>query len=224
MVKRKQVKYLKKYIMWSLGILLGITSVIAQSQSIMIANFTQGELLNWEEKSFSGSTEYQLKSIKGMTALSAKSRNAASGLFKEIEINLQQTPYLNWQWLAENRLNGIEETRKEGDDYVARIYVVAKHPLFFWKTRALNYVWSSNQKAGKHWENAYTAQAMMIAVDDEFSPLNQWQSRKRNVAEDFKDFFGENVEKVDVIAIMTDTDNSQRDAIAWYGDINFSAE
>jgi len=192
----------------------------AQDQLITIGHFSMGEMVSWEEKSFAGSTQYQLKQRDGKSALYAHSSQGASGLFKEVEIDLKQTPYLSWQWLAENRLTGIDERTKQGDDYVARVYVVAKHPLFFWKTRALNYVWSSNQKVGSHWENAYTSQAIMIAVDGKTSPLNQWQPHKRNVYEDFKRYFGEEVEKVDVIAIMTDTDNSKGSATAWYGDIS----
>ncbi len=69
---------------------------------------------------------------------------SASGLFKKIHIDLNKTPYFNWSWKIDRSLKGLNERSKEGDDYAARICVVKKHALFFWKTRALNYVWSSN--------------------------------------------------------------------------------
>jgi hypothetical protein len=52
----------------------------------------------------------------------------------------------------------------------------------------------------------------------------QWLSEKRNIQMDFKHLFGEDIRRLDAVAIMTDTDNSRQAATAWYGDIYFSAE
>ena len=200
------------------------TEVIAE-QNVPVAQFSSGKRHGWEEKVFSGYTTYQLKpAADGATALYAVSQGSASGLFKTIHINLIKTPYLNWSWKIEQPLKGLNERSKTGDDYAARIYVVKKHALFFWKTRALNYVWSSNQVRLSQWDNVYTPQAKMLAVQGKNSPVGQWLSEKRNVRQDLKKIFGEDISELDVVAIMTDTDNSGRLSSAWYGDIFFSAE
>lgn len=209
------------------SIILILLSIInlCQAQSIIpVSDFSHKKLSDWQEKSFEGKTHYQLIKHKGQYVLEARSNKSASGLYKEIKINLNQTPYLNWSWFIDNQLERLDEQSKNGDDYVARVYVVSKHPLFFWKTKALNYVWSSNQEKFSHWSNAYTSQAQMFAVQGKHSDSKQWYAEKRNVKEDFKRVFGEEIDEIDVIAIMSDTDNSKLSSKALYGELFFSSE
>jgi len=102
--------------------------------------------------------------------------------------------------------------------------VVAKGGLAFWKTRALSYVWASHEPVGSMWPNAFTANAHMIAVQSGPGRVNQLVMEKRNIREDWKLAFGEDIEELDALAIMTDTDNSGQRARAWYGQPRFSAE
>jgi hypothetical protein len=101
--------------------------------------------------------------------------------------------------------------------------VVFSGGLLFWRTKAINYVWSSNQPVGSQWDNAYTANAKMVAVASSSTRLGRWVEESRNVAEDYRHLFGTQPGPVDAVAIMTDTDNSGQQAQAWYGDIWFSA-
>ena len=200
-------------------------TIVEKKNVRLVGEFSRRILSGWEEKEFSGHTRYQLKRrADDVSALYAVSQASASGLFKKIHIDLNKTPYLNWSWKIDQPLKGLDEHSKEGDDYAARIYVVKKHALFFWKTRALNYVWSSNQVRLSQWDNAYTSQAKMLAVQGKHSPVGQWVSEKRNIKQDLKKIFGEDISEIDVVAIMTDTDNSGWSTSAWYGDIYFSAE
>ena len=96
--------------------------------------------------------------------------------------------------------------------------------MFFWKTRALNYVWSNNQAVGSAWPNAFTSNAYMVAVQTGTANLGQWREQKRHVRDDFKRYFGSDIITIDAVAIMTDADNSGREATAYYGDIYFSSE
>lgn len=119
-------------------------------------------------------------------------------------------------------LHGVSERDKAGDDYAARIYVVAKGGLAFWKTRALSYVWASREPEGSMWANAFTANAQMIAVRSGSAELGELILEKRNVREDWMRAFGEDIDTIDAVAIMTDTDNSGQRARAWYGQPWFS--
>ena len=69
-------------------------------------------------------------------------------MFKKKRIDLHQTPYLNWRWRVDKPLHALDEKTKSGDDYGARIYVVIDGGLFFWNTKAINYVWASASPAG----------------------------------------------------------------------------
>jgi len=96
--------------------------------------------------------------------------------------------------------------------------------MAFWRTRAINYVWSSNQPVGTNWSNAFTNNVQMIAVKSSTDQLGQWLSEKRNVASDYRKLFGEEPRNINAIAIMTDTDNTNSQAAAWYGDIWFTSK
>lgn len=176
----------------------------------------------WKEKVFAGRTVYT--PLPGEGLLLAESQNAASGLFLERRIDLRATPWLNWSWKVAGTFSGVNEQEKSGDDYAARIYVVAKGGLAFWKTRALSYVWASQEPQGSMWSSAFTANAVMIAVRSGPGQAGQLVEEKRDVRADWKQAFGDDIDSIDAVAIMTDTDNAGQKARAWYGQPWFSAE
>lgn len=198
----------------------------AELVSLPIGQFSTGQLDGWQEKTFDGKTDYSLVSDGNTTSkiLKASSQHGASGLFYKKKIDIKATPWLHWSWHSESLFESMPETQKSGDDFVARIYVVKDGGLFFWKTLALNYVWSAAHQSGEVWDNPYTGNAQMLAVSDASSTTGTWHHHKRNVAEDFQRVFGEQFDSIDGIALMTDTDNSGKQAITYYGDIFFTSE
>jgi hypothetical protein len=177
----------------------------------------------WQEKQFEGETDYQPVVIDGTEALKAHSMSSASGLYREQRIDLHKTPFLNWRWRVDRPLAGLEERTKRGDDYAARVYVVIDGGLRFWKTRALNYVWSSNMAPGSSWNNAFAGpNVRMLALRNNSNPTAEWFTEKRNILADLRHQFGDQIRYVDAIAIMTDTDNSMGEAISYYSDMYFS--
>ena len=102
--------------------------------------------------------------------------------------------------------------------------MVVKTGFLPWQTLALNYVWSSNQPVGTSWKNAFTDKAVMVVLDSGEENINLWQSHSRNVIEDFKTYFGEEVDTLDGYAIMVDGDNTGQSATAWFDAIEFTGE
>ncbi len=205
--------------------MLPMNHAAVADNKLPIGEFSQNRLEGWEHKSFKGETLYRLQAIDGVTVLTADSRAAGSGMFKEQHIDLEQTPFLNWSWRIGKRLAGLNEQSKPGDDYAARVYVVVKGGLAFWQTKAINYVWAGNTKKDTVWPNAFAGDhAMMLALRGPEASLNVWQTEKRNIRADFKKLFGEDISTIDAVAIMTDTDNSGGQASAAYGDIWFSKD
>lgn len=209
---------------WATGLVFLALALPALAERVAVGRFSEGDLTGWQGKSFAGDTRYGLQENSGRLALHAISANAASGLFREIEVDLDRTPYLHWSWQVDNLLDVSDERSKPGDDYPARIYVVFSGGLFFWRTRAINYVWSSNQPIGSEWPNAFTGNAQMIAVRAGPVGLRQWLSETRDVKADYRRLFGAEPGEVAAVAVMTDTDNTGQRAEAWYGDIWFDSE
>lgn len=207
------------------GNIISANSYAASVDEIKVGQFSLGKLDGWKAKTFDGNTRYQIvKHINGQVqVLKADSNNSASGLFKEQRIDLHKTPYLNWSWKTEQQYSIINQSEKQGDDYVARIYIVIDGGLFFWKTRALNYVWSTSFDVEDIWPNPFTSNATMLSVESGTKNIGKWVTYQRNVAQDLQKILGKEVRYIDAIAVMTDSDNSGQHAITYYGDITFSS-
>lgn len=210
----------------ALGTLFTSIAAGAAPLTVTVGNFASGDKSGWEEQEFKGKVSYSVVKIgNGTHALEARSSGTASGLHKKISVDLEKTPYINWTWRVANTLKGVDETTKKGDDYPARIYVILSGGLLFWKTQALNYVWSSTERpADASWPNAYTSNVIMLAVDSGNSKVGAWVTHKRNLRADLKRYLGNDVKRVDAIAVMSDTDNSGQSVTADYGNIFMTSE
>lgn len=204
-----------------LTILVVSTTVAGQAEELAISRFEREGLNGWEPEIFRNTTDYRLTKEDGRTVVQATSRNAASGLVKEIDFDPAKYRYLRWSWKIERTIEGGDEKTKAGDDYAARIYVIFPG-RFFWQTRAINYIWANRLQKGESIANAYTGQAMMVAVQSGPALAGRWLTEQRNIWEDYRHLFGEEARAAGAIAIMTDTDNTGGSALAWYGDIVIS--
>ncbi len=153
----------------------------------------------------------------------ATSRNAASGLVKKIAFAPQKYRYLRWSWKIAHPIAAGDEATRAGDDYAARVYVVFSG-RFFWQTKAINYIWANKLKKGQSIANAYTASAMMVAVQSGPEKSGKWLSEKRDILADYKKLFGNEPGEASAVAIMTDTDDTGAEALAWYGDITLTTD
>jgi len=206
-------------------VLLAISPLTgAADERIMIGQFSAGDLTNWQPQSFKGETRYTFDDRSGRRALFADSQGTASGLYREMRVDLRRTPWLNWSWRVDQILSNVDERSKSGDDYPARVYIVVSGGAAFWKTRSLVYVWSSRQPVGAAWDNAFTRNAQVMALRSGRKDAGRWVSERRNIRDDFRQRFGEDIDHIDAVALMTDTDNSDQSATAWYGDIYFTAQ
>ena len=202
-----------------------VTSVTAEK--LMVFNFTEEELNSLEVRKVRGAdakTLYSIGSNENGNYLKAEAVNAASGVGKEIKINLDKTPFINITWKIEKDLKGIKENTKKGHDFAARVFVIKKTGATPLSNRAINYVFSSNSNVGETWPSPYTKKSIDSVLASTKSNLNEWVTVKANVKEDFKKFHDLNVEELSGIAIMADTDNSKLTAVSYYQNIFFSSE
>lgn len=190
----------------------------ASSEDLALGNFSAGELDGWTPKIFKGETSYTLVSDGDRRVLMAHSRRAASGLYKQVTIDPGKYPILRWSWKIRGTIPDGNERTKAGDDYAARVYLVFPRTLFF-RTRAINYIWANTLPKGDALPNAYTANAMMVAVESGDGKAGMWVTEERNVYEDYRTLFGEDPPAIGAVALMTDTDNTGAEAVAYYGDI-----
>ncbi len=200
---------------------------LAFAEKINIFKFTEEELSTLKVRKIRGAnskTKYTLGSNENGKFLKAEANNSASGLGKEIEINLNETPFLNITWKVEKDLLGIDEESKKGHDYAARVFVVKKTGATPLSNRAMNYVFSSNNSVNTHHPSPFTKKSIDYVLSSTKENLNKWVTVKVNVKEHFKTFHNLDLDEINGVAIMSDTDNSKLSSIAYYQNIYFSSD
>jgi len=226
-------------------------SVQASDAVIRVGDFSKlapGDPLPapWEPLTFmkiEQHSRYRLVADGTQTVLAAQSQQSASGLIRKVSLDLHEFPFINWRWKVAHVNPKSDVTRKDGDDYPARIYITFAYDpgqvgiLERTKFEAarlvhgemppmaiLNYIWANRAPPGLFVPSAFTDRSIMIAVQSGPARAGRWVTEKRNVYADYKKAFGREPTAITGVALMTDTDNTGETAKAWYGDIFFSAE
>ena len=200
---------------------------LASAEEIRVFDFTEEEFKTLEVRKVRGAnakTSYSLGKNENGNYLKALADNSASGLGKEIKIDLNKTPYLNITWKVEKDLKGINEKSKKGHDYAARVFVVKKTGATPLSNRAMNYVFSSNEDINTSHPSPYTKKSIDYVLSSTKEQLNEWVTVKINVKDHFKKFHNLELDKINGVAIMADTDNSGLISISYYQNIYFSSK
>ena len=200
---------------------------ISAAEEKIIFEFTENELSELQVRKVRGAdakTIYTIGKNENGNFLKAVADNAASGLGKEIKIDLDDTPFINISWKVEKDLKGIKENTKKGHDFAARVFVIKKTGATPLSNRAINYVYSSNMNIDDYKPSPYTKKSIDYVLSTTKINLDEWVTVKANVKEDFKKLHKLDVKELDGVAIMADTDNSKMKAISYYQNIFFSSE
>ncbi|MCG8373152.1 MAG: DUF3047 domain-containing protein [Balneolales bacterium] len=227
--------------------LLNGTGFAQDEIRISVADFNPDTIENTENPAWSeqklprrDATSYSLMETDSSFVLKAISENSASGLVYRVNIDPAKYPIIEWSWKVGGIVEDGDFSKKDGDDYPARIYITFNYSKknlklgerikyetlrtfsrFPIPLRAINYVWANKAAPGTIAPNAYTNWVYMIAVDSGEENVGIWKVRTQNIYEDYKTAFGEEPPIISGVAIMTDTDNTGNSARAYYGDIIF---
>jgi hypothetical protein len=196
-----------------------------KAETVIVFKFTEKEFSTLKVRKVISSkrkTEYSLGSNENGQFLRAEAKGTASGLGKEVKIDLNKTPFINITWKIEKDLKGIDEKTKKGHDFAARVFVIKKSGLL--NSKAVNYVFSSNNLVNESWRSPYTKSSVDYVLSTTKDNINEWVTVKANVKEHFKKLHDLNVDELTGVAIMTDTDQSKIKAISYYQNIYFSSE
>ena len=221
------------------GVQTGTTMEVATFSRAMVGQSVPDGWKPLTFKKIPAQTKYELVIDDDVTVVKASSQASASGLTKEVRIDPREYPIVRWRWKVENLLKNSDVSRKDGDDYPARLYITFEYDseklslskkLKYKAGRAifgdipiaaLNYIWETKTPVGTIVENAFTDFAQMIVVESGPQKVGIWVHEERNIYEDYKKAFGEEPPMINGVAIMSDTDNTKEHATAYYGDIMF---
>lgn len=175
----------------------------------------------WKEKRFHASpTRYITIEEEGRKTLLARSKNSASALWFPIKARVPESLRLSWRWKVTRGLsNNSKERQKAGDDYAARVFVAFDPKPFDKNSRALCYVWASEEPVDSIYPSPYHKNVAMIIVQSGERKTGEWVTETRDIASDYRRVFGADPNMLHALAVMVDTDNTDSRATAWFSDI-----
>ena len=189
-------------------------------------NFTPAWRARWhEQRLFSRPTVYDVVNEAGGPVLHAVSHSSNAGLVRDVSRPAPNEARLRWRWKVRAALTGnTRERERAGDDYAARVFVVFEMSVLPLRTRAINYVWAATEKSGSTFASPYTANVGIVVLRSGDAEAGQWRLESRDVLADYRAFFGEPPSRIGAVAVLVDTDNTGREAEAWFADLILEIE
>jgi len=192
-------------------------------------------------KNIETATRYSIVTDGGTNVLRAESKASASGIAHRQLLDPSEYAWLRWRWKASNIIESADLTRKETDDFPARLYVMFDYPMAKLSVverslarlarlvygdevplATLCYVWDGKAAVGTFAPSAYTNRVRMIVVQSGARGVNEWSAFERNVLADFQAAFGETPARITGVAVAADTDNTGAAVTTHFGDISFN--
>ena len=147
---------------------------------------------------------------------------------------------LSWRWKTKALVPGADNRERAREDAPLRVILSFDGDLStlsqeeqtrFRRARTfadqdlpyatLIYIWSEQVPVETIIPSTHTSQVKMLVVASGAAGLGQWQSLRRNVAEDYRRAYGAEPGAVLSVSVMTDTDNTGEKAVGEYADIRF---
>lgn len=185
-------------------------------------------------------TRFDLVPDNGTIVLRARADASASSLRHGLFADPAHTPTLRWRWRTERVLEGADMSRKDGDDYAARLCVFfdrdpetlplkERTRLKFDRARqgkqvpsaALCYVWDNRQPVNTIMDSPQTPLMALVVVSSGAAQVGRWQSLQRNVAEDYHRVFNTAPPRIVGVAVGVDTEQTGESTTTWFGDVEF---
>ena len=173
----------------------------------------------WREVEVRGKSRYQVLTLDGRSCLRAESHAGASILLTSVRFNPQMYPWLVWQWRVDQPVEHEALDQPQGSDAAARVYVYFETHGLPWQKRNIDYVWSAHFPIGTQLSSAFSSASKIFVVESGIEHLKQWQRVERNLVDDYRQSFHEDPPQVVAIGLMTDSDNTGGDSLAYFDEV-----
>ena len=183
-------------------------------------------------------TAYSPGYVDGRWAIHAKSERSASMYRRSVRIEPGQLGNVSFSWKAASMSADADVRESETGDAVVRVMLAfdgdpsrlsARTRMIFDLMQSLSgepppfatlmYVWDSRAEVDTVVLNRRSDRIRKIVLESGPTHLGQWRSYERDVRADYRRAFGEDPGALVGLAVMTDSDNTQSRAEAWYGEI-----
>ena len=197
----------------------------------------------WQPVALPGkrATTYDWDAKDGRPALRARANRSASLLRRKLTIEPELLGEVRFSWWVDAPLPGADVAAPGLGDAPARILFAfdgdhsklsARNRLLFDLAQTISgerppfatlmYVFGNQPtNLGRTLVHARTDRVRKIVVDAGAQHAGRWREHVRNLAQDYQQAFSEPPGRLLSVALLTDGDNTQQRALAWYGPIRF---
>jgi Protein of unknown function (DUF3047) len=232
---------------WIFALLVSLqgcaTHQAAQSEaSEGLAKVSVGSLpaSGWKVMHLPGKRKTSFTSVwhDGRHAVQAVASSSVSMYRQILRLNPDALGMLRFSWQSPQLIPSADMAERETEDSVVRVVLSfegdrskfsAKNKMLSELSLALTgeelpyatlmYVWCNTRPVGDVIVNPRTERIRKIVVESGAANLSKWLDYERDIRADFIQAFGEEPGALTGIALMTDTDNTQTQATAWYGPV-----
>jgi len=182
-----------------------------------------GTPAGWTLKEFVGQADVELRRTEGRLALRLRSDKSSFLLYRDVIVDLAETPNLTWSWKV-MRLPAAGDARTpKKDDQAAQLYVVfPRWPSPVTKSDVIGYLWDTSAPVDSRLTSAKAENVKLIVVESGRQNVGTWRRFERNVLDDYVALFNRKPPRVGKIALMIDSNDTRSDAESFVASLAFT--
>ena len=184
-------------------------------------------------------TDYRAPLHEGRNAVRSESSAAASMLRETLRVEAADLGQVSFSWKVPALIAGADMMQAHTDDSPVRLVLAfegdrskfsAKNAMLSELALTLTgeplpyatlmYVWGTDRAPGSIIHGHRTDRIRKLVLESGPQHLGRWLDYERDIKADFEAAFGEAPGALVGVAMMTDTDNTRGQALAWYGPIS----
>jgi len=202
-------------------------SARADADRLIIDSFSQGAdqkgvPIGWDLKENEGIAQISLVKENNGHAVHLVSEKSSFAITKEIEVDLQQYPFIHFRWKAVELPKGGDFRDKQTDDQAGQVYVV--FGTFKLTAKIVGYLWENGAPRFTAGVSPAWGKTRLIVLQSGSENIGKWIWEKRNLYDDYKALFEKEPPKANLISLFINSQHTQSRAECWYGEIYFSKE
>lgn len=192
----------------------------------------------WEPVFFPGKrySAFESVEVSGRTALRVRANSSVSILRQRFVPSLESVGRVSFSWRVDGVPKDADLAVSSQADSPVRVVLAFDGDRARWTPKnhrlsemsrlltgeelpyaSLVYVWSAKEAPGTVVVNPRTDRIRKVVLDSGVANVGQWRDHVRDVRADFRLAFGEDPGPLRLVALMTDTDNTESELTAWYG-------
>lgn len=176
----------------------------------------------WRKVAVWGQAKFRLVPLDDEIVIRAETDGSSAALVRRVDIDTEICPEAEWSWQVEEMPNSADLASRKSEDVAASIFFAFGDPGALTnpdQVPTLRYAWATETNPVDDIVDSpyFPGIIRTLVVRSGRDDLGTWVTERRNLVEDYELAFGETPEdRVEIVAIFTDSDHGNGAAVAQY--------